>query len=221
MAEATQLKNLTVEDARARMLNGVTRLGVETVPLEPAPAASWLRPVVASRDQPPFDASAMDGWAIRRADYARQGLCDRRRERGGQGLRHGPSSRPGGAHLHRRPVPAGADLVVIQEEATRDGDTVRFDRRRRPPPQHPPGRRRLPAGDGCWIPARDRPLAAGLAAAAGRPSLDVARRPRVAILATGDELVRPAETRVPTRSSSPARSAWRPWSRPGAARRRA
>src|SRR5689334_8211795 len=70
MPDLLPLKNLTVEDARARILDGAVRLGVDTVPLEASLGRVLAEPVVAPRHQPPFDASAMDGWALRRADYA-------------------------------------------------------------------------------------------------------------------------------------------------------
>jgi molybdopterin molybdotransferase len=96
------------------------------------------------------------------------------------------------------PIPAGADLVVIQEEATRDGETVRFAAGDDPKSNIRPaggdfrsGDRLLEAGD------RLDPWKLSLAAAAGRASLTVARRPRVAILATGDELVPPGGDPAP------------------------
>jgi molybdopterin molybdotransferase len=93
-------------------------------------------------------------------------------------------------------VPPGADLVVIQENAARNGDTVSFTIDREPPP----GNIRPAGGD---FRSGDLLLAEGaridawrlsLAAAAGRAHLAVARRPRIAILATGDELVPPGAT---------------------------
>ena len=66
----TGLKNLSVEDARARMLAVAAPLGAEQVALAQSLGRSLAAPITALRDQPPFDASAMDGWAIRRADLA-------------------------------------------------------------------------------------------------------------------------------------------------------
>ncbi|CAN7491852.1 molybdopterin molybdotransferase MoeA [Caulobacter sp. LjRoot300] len=189
-----QRKNLTVAEARARMLAGAGRLGVEEVVLAKALGRVLAAPVVADRHQPPFDASAMDGWAIRRADLApgarfritgesAAGQAYARRVEAGQAVRIFTGA----------PVPPGADLVVIQENAARDGDTVTFTIDRDPPP----GNIRPAGGD---FRSGDRLLTEGvrldawrlaLAAAAGWPSLDVAVRPRVAILATGDELVPP------------------------------
>lgn len=187
------LKNLTVEDARGRMLADAAPLGVETVALEQALDRVLARPVDAARDQPPFAASAMDGWAIRRADLTPQAAFVVAGE-SAAGRAHPDVVGPGQAVriFTGAPLPAGADLVIIQEEARRDGDLVRFSAG-----ETPKSNIRAAGGD---FRAGDRLLEAGdrldpwrlsLAAAAGRASLEVARQPRVAILATGDELVQP------------------------------
>jgi molybdopterin molybdotransferase len=195
-----QRKNLTVAEARGRMLAGAGRLGVEEVVLAKALGRVLAAPVVADRHQPPFDASAMDGWAIRRADLA----PGARFRIAGESAAGQAYARPVEAGQAVRiftgaPVPPGADLVVIQENAARDGDTVAFTIDRDPPP----GNIRPAGGD---FRSGDRLLAEGtrldawrlaLAAAAGWPSLDVAVRPRVAILATGDELVPPGYVPAP------------------------
>ena len=62
------MKLLSVEDARARMLSGLAPLGVEWVPLAKARGRFLAEAIVATRDQPPFPASAMDGWAVRAED---------------------------------------------------------------------------------------------------------------------------------------------------------
>ena len=190
---ARALKNLTVEEARGRILDGAARLGVETVPLTESLGRVLARPVVADRHQPPFDASAMDGWAIRRADYA-AGKAFAVAGESAAGKAFGREVRAGEAVriFTGAPVPAGADLVVIQEEAVRDGDTVRFEAG-----QDPKSNIRAAGGD---FRAGDKLLDDGvvidpwrlcLVASAGRAQVPVARRPRVAILATGDELVPP------------------------------
>ena len=195
-----QLKNLTVEEARGRMLADAARLGVEEVALADALGRVLAAPIVADRDQPPFDASAMDGWAIRRADLRPEARFQIVGE-SAAGRAYGQAVAPGQAVriFTGAPVPPGADLVVIQENATRDGDTVRFAIDRDPPP----GNIRPAGGD---FRAGDALLAEGtrldawrlsLAASAGRAKLSVARRPRVAILATGDELVPPGATPAP------------------------
>ncbi len=193
------LKNLTVEDARARILAGATRLGVETVSLADALGRVLAEPVVAARHQPPFDASAMDGWAIRRADYAP-----------GKPFAVAGESAAGKAYPHQiqpdqavriftgAPLPPGADFVVIQEEAVREGASVRFEAGQDPKPNT-----RAAGGD---FETGDTLLEAGLVidpwrlslvASAGLAQVPVARRPRVAILATGDELVPPGASPRP------------------------
>jgi len=189
-----QLKNLTVVEARGRMLSDAARLGVERVALAEAVGRVLAAPIVADRHQPPFDASAMDGWAIRHADLS-PGASFRIVGESAAGRAHGRPVEAGQAVriFTGAPVPPGADLVVIQENATREGETVIFAIDRDPPP----GNIRPAGGD---FRSGDLLLAEGaridawrlsLAAAAGRAELAVARRPRVAILATGDELVPP------------------------------
>lgn len=196
----TQLKNLTVSEARRRMLADAARLGVETVELARSVGRVLAEPVVADRDQPPFDASAMDGWAIRRADLA-PGARFKIAGESAAGRAHARPVQPGQAVriFTGAPVPPGADLVVIQENATRDGDLVGFTIDRDPPP----GNIRPAGGD---FRSGDALLPEGvrldawrlsLAAAAGWARLDVASRPRVAILATGDELVPPGYVPAP------------------------
>lgn len=198
MAQAP-LKNLTVEEARARMLAGAAPLGVESVAISKALGRVLAQAVDATRDQPPFAASAMDGWAIRRADLT-QAAAFRIAGESAAGKAYCGRLAPGEAVriFTGAPVPAGADLVVIQEEAQRDGHTVRFA-----PGEDPKSNIRPAGGD---FRSGERLLEAGirldpwrlsLAAAAGRATLEVATRPRVAILATGDELVQPGGDPAP------------------------
>ncbi|MBO9559923.1 MAG: molybdopterin molybdotransferase MoeA [Caulobacter sp.] len=194
------MKNLTVAEARGRMLSDAARLGVEEVALTDAVGRVLAAPIVADRDQPPFDASAMDGWAIRRADLT-PGATFQVVGESAAGRAYAQPVQSGQAVriFTGAPVPPGADLVVIQENAARDGDTVSFTIDRDPPPSNI----RSAGGD---FRSGDLLLADGvridawrlsLAAAAGRATLDVARRPRVAILATGDELVPPGASPAP------------------------
>lgn len=195
-----QLKNLTVAEARGRMLSDAVRLGIEEVALAKALGRVLAAPVVADRDQPPFDASAMDGWAIRRADLVPGARFQVVGESAAGRAHAGPVQSGQAVRIFTgAPVPPSADLVVIQENAARDGETVSFTIDRDPPP----GNIRPAGGD---FRSGDLLLADGaridawrlsLAAAAGWPSLDVAIRPRVAILATGDELVPPGHMPAP------------------------
>jgi molybdopterin molybdotransferase len=186
------MKNLTIEDARALILAQVARLESESVAIEDAAGRVLAHPVDAFRDQPPFRSSAMDGWAVRAAD-AREAVELRIVGESAAGNGYGGALGPGEAVriFTGAAVPEGADTVVIQEEAVREGDRVRLG------PARPDDNIRPQGGD---FRAGERLLEAGvrldpwrlsLAAAAGRASLSVSRRPRVAVLGTGEELVRP------------------------------
>ncbi|WP_116131504.1 gephyrin-like molybdotransferase Glp [Tropicimonas sp. IMCC34043] len=190
---------ISVTEALTRLFTLTRPLGTERVPLARAAGRVLAEPVVATRAQPPFAASAMDGYAIRAADHV-----------AGARLRvigEAPAGRafdgkvdPGEAVriFTGAPVPAGADAVAIQEDAVRDGDWVTLTAA---PGGH--GDNIRPAGGdfrpGDTLPAPRRLRAAdlALAAAMNAPDLVVFRRPVVAILATGDELVMPGETPGP------------------------
>jgi molybdopterin molybdotransferase len=189
----SSLRNLTVEDARARILAGASRLGVEAVALEQSLGRVLAAPIAANRAQPPFDASAMDGWAIRRADYAPgEAFTVAGESAAGKAFSGVVQAGEAVRIFTGAPVPAGADLVIIQEEAVRDGAAVRFDAG-----ETPKANIRAAGGDfqagavlleaGAVI----DPWRLSLVASAGLAQVPVARRPRVAILATGDELVPP------------------------------
>jgi molybdopterin molybdotransferase len=190
---AANLKNLTVEDARARMLDGVARLGVETVTIADSLGRVLAEPVVASRPQPPFDASAMDGWAIRRADYAScKAFAIAGESAAGKAFARAVQAGEAVRIFTGAPVPAGADLVIIQEEAVREGDAVRFEAGEDPKSNIRPAGGDFKAGDALLASGLViDPWRLGLVASAGLAQVPVARRPRVAILATGDELVPP------------------------------
>jgi molybdopterin molybdotransferase len=184
------VKLLSVEDARARMLAAVSPLGTEWVDLAAARERVLAADVTAARDQPPFAASAMDGWGVRAADTP-----GRLRIIGESAAGHGFSGAVGPGEAVRiftgAAVPAGADVVIIQEDARREGDHILVPRATDPRHIRPVGQdfttgdRLLAKGE------RLDPWRLCLAAAAGRARLGVARRPRVAILATGEEVVAP------------------------------
>ena len=186
------MKNLTIEEARARMLAQVGTLGAESAPTEQAHGRVLAHPVDAFRDQPPFASSAMDGWALRAADARESVLLSVVGESAaGRGYDGVLSAGQAIRIFTGAAVPQGADTVVIQEEAERVGDQVRLgpaapnDNIRPQGGDFRAGQRLLEAG------VRLDPWRLSLAAAAGRGSLSVARRPRVAVLCTGEELVRP------------------------------
>ncbi len=186
---------LSVEEARARILAPLRPVPAETVALATAWGRVLAAPVVARLDNPPGAVSAMDGYALRATD-GQPGARLRVIGEAPAGHPFAGSVQPGEAvRLYTGSlVPLGADAVLLQEDAAREGDWVEVreavaaGRHVRPQGQDfalgdpllAPGRR---------LSARD----VGLAAAANHPWLTVHRRPRVALLATGDEIALPGE----------------------------
>ncbi len=203
----------TVEDALATMLAQVAPLPFEAVPVAEADGRWLAEDVIATRHQPPFDASAMDGWAVRDADVAPGAVLtivgESAAGRGFTGmLEPGQTTRIStGA-----PLPAGADRVVIQEEAERRDAHLHLSHShlsaahiRRRGCDFTLGERLLKAHD------RINPWRLALAASAGAATLTCSSRPRVAILATGDELVEPGQPVGPDQifnSAAPALAAF-------------
>jgi molybdopterin molybdotransferase len=169
----------------------------EEVPLVEAAGRVLLRPLAALRDQPPFAASAMDGYAVRAADaVAGARLRVVGEAAAGRGF-HGLAG-PGEAVriLTGAPLPPGTDAVVMQEYAPRDGEHITVG------PEARPGHVRaggsdFRAGATLAAPRRLSPADVALLAAFGRPEATVARRPAVALISTGDELVMPGEAAGP------------------------
>lgn len=185
---------MPVEEALSRILDGVRPLGPEIVALKDAAGRVLAKPLKALRNQPPFDSSAMDGYAVHAADVAE--MPARLTLIGTSAAGHRFTGRLATGQCVRiftgAPMPRGADAVVIQENTEAAGQAITvlqpvrvqqnvrlsgLDFRR--------GDQLLPAG--LRLNARD----IGLAAAANAGTLAVRRRPVVAILATGDELVLP------------------------------
>nr|WP_295662592.1 gephyrin-like molybdotransferase Glp [Polymorphobacter sp.] len=184
---------LAVDEAQARLLDGVAPLPSETVPFAAALGRILAADVVAKLTQPPFAASAMDGYAIRWADRAGPW---RLTGESAAGRAFDGTVGPGDTVriLTGAPLPAGADTVVVQEDVARDAETVTLTGDG--PPREGAHIRRAGLDFAAGQPvarAGDRvtPARIGVSAAAGRAALPVHRRPRVAILATGDELVPP------------------------------
>ena len=186
---------ITVASALDRILASARQLEAAEVPLAAALDCVLRDTVSAPDDSPPFDASAMDGYAMRRAD-----LPGPVRVIGTAAAGAGFAAAVGAGECVRiltgAPVPAGADCVIRQEDAAREGDNVRGLR----PTEASHIRRRgenRRAGD-CIVAAGTRlgppELAALAAAGVHRPR--VTRRPRCVHLVTGNELVAPDRTPV-------------------------
>jgi molybdopterin molybdotransferase len=186
---------ISVEEARERILAGLRPTTGEVVALANAWGRVTAAPVNARLTQPPADVSAMDGYALRAADGT-PGVS--LAVIGSAPAGHPFAGAVGSGHAVRiftgSVVPQGADAILLQEDATPTGSEVRVNEAvtagrhiRRAGQDFAAGDTVIPAGR--RITARD----VGLAAAANHPWLTVHRRPRIAILATGDEIAMPGE----------------------------
>jgi molybdopterin molybdotransferase len=179
---------LSVAEAARAVIERVPRLASELVPLDHAAGRILAADVVAARALPGFDNSAMDGYAARSADLPATlpvvGVVA-----AGELAAPALAARTALRIFTGAPMPAGADTVVIQEDAVRDGDQVRL-------PASPAGDNVRQIGEDVAV--GEVAIAAGsrltgwdigLCAALGMTALPVSRAPRVALIATGDELV--------------------------------
>ncbi len=184
---------LPVEEALALVLEGLQPLEVEQVPVGEALGRVLAEDLAATLTQPPFDASAMDGYAVRAADIATLPATLDIVGEAAAGARFSGRVQPGQAVriFTGAPVPEGADTIVIQEDTEEDGGTVQIKDAK-------PGRHIRPRGQdfeqGAVLLRQGTRLGARalmLATTMNHAELPVRRRPRVAILATGDELLPP------------------------------
>jgi len=170
----------------------------ESVPLLEAAGRVLAEPVLADRDQPPFDRATRDGFAVKAGDLSGGGsLRVIGQVRAGEAWA-GAAIAPGEAIeiMTGAPVPAGADAVVMVEHVSAEGDTITLVAGRTAEAGQNIVARGSEARQGDAVVAAGSPVTAAeiaLAAACGRASLRVVARPKVAILATGDELVEVGE----------------------------
>jgi molybdopterin molybdotransferase len=193
---------ITVEEALARVLSSAgAPLDEERVALDQGFGRVLARDLLALRTQPPFPNSAMDGYALRAADAASLPATLTVIGESAAGRAFEGAIGPGDAAriFTGAPMPAGADAIVLQEDVRRDGDRISLTA------AVTAGDNLRPAGldfvEGEPLIAAGRrltPRDVALAAAANHTTLAVRRRPRVAILATGDELVTPGESLGPS-----------------------
>lgn len=186
---------IPVAEAQARMIALKAPLAIETVPLAEAAGRYATADIAARRTQPALDLSAMDGYAIRFAERPGPWTVVGESAAGG-GLDRALAPGEAARIFTGAPVPEGADAILVQEEAGRDGDRLtmtgegpsRIGAHIRPRGgDFAEGVRLIAAGSLLSAPA------IALAASGGHGLLPVRRRPRVAILSTGNELVAPGE----------------------------
>ena len=187
---------ISVEEALARCLALAAPLPSEIVPLMQA-AGRWMSaPAVARRDQPPFPASAMDGYAVQ----GNPGPDDNFQVIGEAGAGHAFDGNVGPGQAVRiftgAPVPPGSTRVIIQEDVIRLDDRILLKEGLDTATHIRPQGQDFRAGDSL-SPRRLRPNDLALLAAMNIPAVQATRRPVVAIVATGDELVMPGEDPSP------------------------
>ncbi|MBC7636598.1 MAG: molybdopterin molybdotransferase MoeA [Acetobacteraceae bacterium] len=186
---------ISVDEARTRILSSLRPTGPEIVPL----AEAWNRitaaPIHARLTQPPRDVSAMDGYAVVATDAILGATL--------HVVGSAPAGHPWDGTLQKGNalrlftgsiLPDGADAVVIQENTSRDGESVTITEAATSGRHIRRAGQDFAAGD-MLLPTCKRLNARdiGLAAAANHPWMTVHRRPRIAILATGDEIAMPGE----------------------------
>jgi molybdopterin molybdotransferase len=191
---------IPVEEALTRVLDGAQPLPAERVATADAHGRVLTEDLAARRTHPPADVSAMDGYAVRSTDVT---ACPARLKLVGEaaaGRVFGGAVGQGEAAriLTGGLLPAGADTIVIQENTKRDGDIVIVETPSRP------GRHVRRAGldfrEGDVLLRAGRRLSVrdlAVASAMNHPTVAVHRRPRIAVLSTGDELMPPGSSLAP------------------------
>jgi len=189
---------IAVEAALAAIFDLVAPTETEMVPLAEASGRVLARDVAATRDQPPFASSAMDGYALRGTEVA-PGAQFRVVGEAAAGRGSAAPLGPGEAIriFTGAPVPEGADRVIIQEDVTRDGDIITLGDSLDDKHHIRPAGGDFAAGDVMAAPRRLGPAELALLASMNVATLPCHRRPEVALVATGDELVMPGETPGP------------------------
>lgn len=184
---------IPVDEALTRIFALCAPTAVETIPLAEAAGRVLARPVRAGRDQPPFAGSAMDGYAVRGPVAVGQ----RFEVIGEAGAGHAFGGAVAAGQALRiftgAPMPEGADQVVIQEDVTREGDAITVKPGLGEGTNIRPAGTDFRAGDTLSAPRRLRPVELGLIASMNIAAVPVHRKPVVAIIPTGDELVMPGE----------------------------
>ncbi len=190
---------ISLDKARTIVLKEARPLPPEILPAGGVAGAVLAEQIIAPHPIPRFDASAVDGYAVRTEDLAEHAGSAVRLRVGG--IQRAGDTRARSVHrgetirvLTGALIPRGADAVIMQEDAVRSGSSVSFS------VLPPAGGNIRPAGaefhrGAVMLPRGSRitPPAAGLLATAGRRAVRVHRRPRVAVVVTGDELRGPGE----------------------------
>ncbi|WP_417728118.1 gephyrin-like molybdotransferase Glp [Roseovarius sp.] len=189
---------ITVDAALAHLFSLVQPLDIEEVPLAQASGRILARDVAASRNQPPFAAAAMDGYALRGNEVASGAQFT---VTGEAAAGHAYPGSVGAGEAVRiftgAPVPQGANRVIIQEDVIRNGDQITLGEILDHKDHIRPLGCDFREGQSITAPRRLRPADIALLASMNIASVPVRRKPQIALMSTGDELVMPGETPGP------------------------
>lgn len=192
------------DEAKQRVRQEIAPLGLEEVDLDVAYDRVLAEPVRATHRLPPFTNSAVDGWAVRAADIAaaspgnpvRLAIVAHSVAGRAAGVRVGPGEAV--RIMTGGPMPDGADALVMQEHAEWDERHVHIREAARPGHHVRPAGEEAEVGDEVLAPGRPlTPAAVGMLASLGVPRVRVHMRPRVDVLATGDELLEAHDALAP------------------------
>lgn len=183
---------IPVEEALARCLALVSPLPAEAVALRHAAGRMMAQPALATRDQPPFDASAMDGYAVQGDPVAGDTFAVVGAAQAGLGFDGAVQSGQAVRIFTGAPIPKGASRVILQEDVSLACDTITVNPKADIARHIRPQGQDFKVGEGL-APRRIGPHDLALLAAMNIAQVQVHRRPVVAIIATGDELVMPGE----------------------------
>lgn len=186
---------ISVNEALEALLGLTQPLGTETILLAQASGRVLAKHALADRDQPPFPASAMDGYALA-SERAKPGaeFTVIGESVAGHGFKSPVSTGQCVRIFTGAPVPEGCDRVIIQEDVTRTGDTIKLNENLDPAHYVRAKGFDFKRGSSLDAPKLLGPNDIALLAAMNCPYIEVYRKPAVALISTGDELVMPGDT---------------------------
>lgn len=189
---------ISVSEARAALLQLTQQMQIEQVPLAQAAGRVLAQELCARRDQPPFSASAMDGYAVKAQEVELHAMFQVIGE-AAAGHRFVGKLQAGQAVriFTGAPIPEGADFVVIQEDVGRKKDLITILNQPGSSTNIRPRGGDFTEGQALSAPRILRPADVALLASMNIPEVPVRRRPIVALISTGDELVMPGDTPGP------------------------
>lgn len=189
---------ISVDEALLALFALVDPLNTEIVPLRRANGRVLRQEALAKRDQPPFAASAMDGYAVKAAEAEQHAVFKVIGEAAAGHAWDGTLSAGQAVRIFTgAPLPEGADRVVIQEDVTRQGDLITISDDPGTQSHIRPAGGDFAEGSRMQAPRRLGPTDIALLASMNVADLEVTRRPVVALISTGDELVMPGEAPKP------------------------